>query len=205
MSAAPGPADSGGGGSSVHMARPASPAALFLACQRLALQGFGGVLPVAQIELVERRGWLSREQFVELLSLSQVLPGPNVVNLVMIFGDRCFGWRGALAAGAGVILAPLAIVLVAAAALAHLTAWPGVAGALRGMGAVAAGLVVATALRLSGTLAANALGPWRCSALGAAVFAGVGLMRWPLVAVLAVLAPLACLWAWARLGRQAAA
>ena len=80
---------------------PPSPAALFRAFNRLALQGFGGVLPVAQRELVDRLRWLSLEQFLALLSLSQVLPGPNIVNLGLILGDRFFGWRGGLAAMAG--------------------------------------------------------------------------------------------------------
>jgi hypothetical protein len=69
---------------------------LFRAFNRLALQGFGGVLPVAQRELVERQRWLSREQFVETLSLGQVLPGPNIVNLALMIGDRFFGLRGAI-------------------------------------------------------------------------------------------------------------
>jgi chromate transporter len=178
---------------------PASARELFLACQRLALQGFGGVLPVAQHELVERRGWLTRADFVDLLAVAQVLPGPNIVNLVMIYGDRCFGWRGAFAAAAGVLAAPLVVVLVAAVAFAQATQWPAVAGALRGMGAVAAGLIVATALRLAGGLAAQPLGPWRCALLGAAAFIGVGVLRWPLVAVLGLLGPVACAWAWWRL------
>jgi chromate transporter len=69
-------------------AQPASAADLFFTFNRLALQGFGGVLAVAQRELVERKQWLSREQFVEMLALSQVLPGPNVVNLALMLGDR---------------------------------------------------------------------------------------------------------------------
>ena len=71
--------------------RPASTGDLFITFNRLALQGFGGVLAVAQRELVERKRWLTREQFVEMLSLSQVLPGPNVVNLALMLGDRFFG------------------------------------------------------------------------------------------------------------------
>ena len=76
-------------------ARPASTGDLFFTFNRLALQGFGGVLAVAQRELVERKGWLTHEEFVEMLALSQVLPGPNVVNLALMFGDRFFGLRGA--------------------------------------------------------------------------------------------------------------
>ena len=64
--------------------RPASVTELFFAFNRLALQGFGGVLPVAQRELVERRRWVTRAEFVEILSLGQVLPGPNVVNLALM-------------------------------------------------------------------------------------------------------------------------
>ena len=50
--------------------------------------------PVAQRALVEQHRWLTAEQFLELLSISQVLPGPNIVNMALMFGDRHFGWRG---------------------------------------------------------------------------------------------------------------
>ena len=73
---------------------------IFRVFNRLALQGFGGVLAVAQRELVERERWMTPAQFVELLSLGQVLPGPNIVNMALMIGDRFFGWRGA-ARGAG--------------------------------------------------------------------------------------------------------
>ena len=126
--------------------RPRSPGEIFRVFNRLALQGFGGVLPVAQHHLVERERWLGKEEFVELLSIGQVLPGPNIVNLALMFGDRFFGWRGALAALAGMLLVPMALVLAAASLYARFAAVPAVAGALRGMGAVAAGLVLATAL-----------------------------------------------------------
>ena len=107
---------------------PRSKSELFVAFTWLALQGFGGVLAVAQRELVERLRWLSKEQFVELLSLSQVLPGPNVINLSLMFGDRHFGWRGALTAVAGMLAAPLVIVLALAALYVRSSArclrWP---------------------------------------------------------------------------------
>lgn len=173
------------------MSTPASCAELFLAFNRLALQGFGGVLAVAQIELVERRGWLSRAEFVELLSASQVLPGPNVVNLALMLGDRWFGWRGALAALGGLIVVPLAIVLALTLAYDRYEHVPQVAGALRGMGAVAAGLVLVTALRLLTTLRGNRLGALLCAAVAVATFGAIALARWPLVAVLAAMGPLA--------------
>ena len=78
--------------------RPASLRALFIAFTWLALQGFGGVLVVVQRELVERKRWMSQEEFIEDWAVAQVLPGPNVVNLALMFGGRMFGLPGALTA-----------------------------------------------------------------------------------------------------------
>jgi chromate transporter len=166
---------------------PASPAALFKAFNRLAMQGFGGVLPVAQRELVERLGWLTREQFLELLSLSQVLPGPNVINLALIYGDRCFGWRGALAACTGMLALPLLVVVLLTMAALRFADVPAVGGALRGMGVVAGGLVLATAIKLAPGLRANPLG--RSAAIGfvAATVVAIAVLRWPLPLVVLVL------------------
>ena len=159
---------------------PHSPGELLRAFSALALQGFGGVLPVAQRELVERRQWLTREQFVETLSIGQVLPGPNIVNLALMIGDRFFGWRGAFAALAGLLALPLVIVLVLAVLYARLAAELPVAGALRGMGAAAAGLIIATACKLLPTLAKNPLGRSLCALAVLATLATVGGLRWPM-------------------------
>ena len=180
------------------LAQPASLAELFFTFNRLALQGFGGVLAIAQHELVERQRWLTRQQFVEMLSLSQVLPGPNVVNLALMLGDRFFGWRGALASLGGMLLVPLVIVLVLTAAYAELSRIEVVAGALRGMGAVAAGLVIATAFKLMGTLRSNRLGLPLAAAFSIATFVMIALLRWPLVGVLAGLGSVAIVLAWMR-------
>jgi len=186
---------------STPRARPASCRALFVAFHRLALQGFGGVLPVAQRELVERRGWMTPAQFLELLALGQVLPGPNIVNMALIFGDRCFGWRGALAAAGGLLAAPLAIVLTLAWLVRQGAAWPGIDGALRGMGVVAAGLVLSTAIKLSTALRRNVLGWTGCALLAAATVAGVAGLRLPLVWVLLAVGPVGWAAAWRRLAK----
>ena len=176
--------------------RPSSSTELFLSFQALALQGFGGVLPVAQRVLVDQRGWLTQSEFLALLSVSQVLPGPNVINLALIYGDRHFGWRGALAATAGLMLAPLAIVLVLAAAVAQAGHWPWMGDALRGMGVVAAGLVLSTAVKLASALMKNRMGVSVSLGLVLLTALSIGGLRWPLVWVLAVLAPAAWAWAW---------
>lgn len=178
---------------------PRSPLDLFLRFNRMALQGFGGVLAVAQIELVERSGWLTREEFVESLAISQVLPGPNVCNLSLMVGDRFFGWRGAFAALGGMMAVPLLIVVALAALYSHWAHLPAVAGALRGMGAVAAGLVIATAIKLGWALRASPLGRPILVALGGATFCAVIVWRVPLVWVVAILGPLGMAAAWWRM------
>ena len=182
------------------LARPASPGALFTAFTALALKGFGGVLPVAQRTLVDDRRWMTREQFLELLSISQVLPGPNIINMALIFGDRCHGWRGAAAALAGVLLAPLVLVLVLAALAQSLRDQPLVTDALRGMGVVAAGLVLSMAVRLAGGLRTSPLGGPLCAVLALATAAAVGWWRWPLAGVVLGIGAVAMVLAWRRLG-----
>jgi chromate transporter len=174
-------------------------AELFFAFNRLALQGFGGVLAVAQRELVERRRWLERDQFLELVSAAQVLPGPNVVNLALMLGDRYFGLRGALAAVAGMLVVPLVIVLLLATLYAEYAQWPAVSGALRGMGAVAAGLIVATACKLLPALKTNPMGMALCLVLLSATLMAVAWRRWPLVWVIGGLGSLAIGMAWRKL------
>ena len=117
---------------------PKSKTDLFVSFTILALQGFGGVLAVVQRELVDKKQWLTNDEFVEDWSVAQILPGPNVVNLALMIGGRCFGIAGALAALGGLLLAPTVLVLLIAAAVAGVAETPLVQGMLRGMGAVSA-------------------------------------------------------------------
>lgn len=172
---------------------------LFWAFTRLALQGFGGVLAVAQHELVERQRWLSREEFLDLIAVSQVLPGPNVTNLALMIGDRFFGLRGALAALAGMLAFPLVIMLALAALYARHATNPLLSGALRGMGAVSAGLMLATAFKLTQTLRANPLGLPLCLAIGGLTMALVLGLQLPLAVVILGLGTVVVALAWWRL------
>jgi len=180
-------------------ARPTSPRDLFIGFSILALQGFGGVLPIAQQMLCERKRWLSREEFLEMLAIAQVLPGPNICNLSLMIGDRFFGWRGALAALAGMMAIPMVLVLTVAAFYAQYAVHPMVAGALRGMGAVAAGMIAGTGLRLSSALRRSPLGLSWCVLLAVVAFAAIALLRWPLAIVLLLLGTAGCLRAGYRL------
>jgi len=188
---------------SAPLARPRSPKELFVAFTLLALQGFGGVLAVAQRVLCEQRRWLTKEEFLEILAVGQVLPGPNVCNVALMVGDRFFGWRGAFAALAGMMTVPLLIVLAITVAYSEFALNPAVAGALKGMGAVAAGLIAGTGLKLMTALRVNPMGVTVCAAVGMVTFVAIAILRWPLVWVLLGLGLLACLYAWKRLGAVA--
>lgn len=170
--------------------KPQGLAELFGVFQRLALQGFGGVLPIAQRTLVDRYRWISASDFLALLSLSQVLPGPNIVNLAMIFGHRVAGWRGAWACAGGLLLTPTLLVIALAAMAQGLGDVPVVKGALRGMGVVGAGLILATAVKSAAILPRHALSrPWQ-GMLVLTTVCLVAVWRWPLIQALALLMPL---------------
>jgi chromate transporter len=175
--------------------RPTSKADLFWSFSWLALQGFGGVLAVVQRELVEKKQWLTREEFVEDWAVAQILPGPNVVNLSLMLGDRYYGFQGALLAMAGMLFFPLIIVLVMAVLYNGVSGLPQIQGALRGMGAVTAGLITATGLKLLPALQRNPLGVGVCGLLVLLTFVAIGLLRIPLVWVLLCLGGLSCAFA----------
>jgi len=179
--------------------RPQSTGDLFWAFTWIAMQGFGGVLAVVQRALVEQKRWLTTDEFVEDWAVAQVMPGPNVINLALMLGDRYFGWRGAVSALAGMLAFPTVLVLLLALVYSHFAADPRLEGALRGMGAVASGLIAATAIKLVPTLRRHPLG--RPVGLGfmALVFVAVALLHWPLLAVLALFGGVACAWTWRRL------
>ncbi|MCY7308464.1 MAG: chromate transporter, partial [Rhodoferax sp.] len=129
---------------------------------------------------------------------------PNVINLALMLGGRYFGVRGAFVAMAGMLLFPLCVVVLLAVAFAGVADLAAAQGALRGMGAVAAGLITATGLRLLPALRRNAMGPLMCWIAAGATFIAVAWLRLPLAWLLLSLGGLCCLWAWYRLGAASA-
>ncbi|MGE0716132.1 MAG: chromate transporter [Alphaproteobacteria bacterium] len=173
--------------------------ALFTAFLGIALSGFGGVLPWARRMLVERRGWLTPEEFTDVLGLCQFLPGPNIINVSIAVGARFHGVPGALAAVSGLIGAPTLLMCVLGAFYARYGAQPVVQGAFTGVGAAAAGLVVAMAAKMVVPVLRD-----RPAAAVPVILAGwvsVGLLRWPLVWVLPALAVAGILLAWLHVAR----
>jgi chromate transporter len=180
-------------------ARPRSLTDLFVSFTLLALQGFGGVLAVVQRELVEKKRWLTREEFIEEWAVAQIMPGPNVINLSITLGARYFGVRGALVALAGMLTFPLLVVLALALLYAGFADDPHVRGALRGMGAVAAGLIIATGLKLLSALQKNVLGVPLNALFAVTAFGTIALLKLPLAWVLMGLGGVACVLAYRKL------
>lgn len=168
------------------------PLDLFILFSRLSLVGFGGVLPWARRILVDDRKVLTPAAFAETLALAQLFPGPSVCNLAIIVGHRHAGFAGACAALCGMVLPPSLAVLALGYGYGRMGEVPLVHDALRGMAVVAAALVGAMALQMGRAL------PWRPAPvfLAVAMFAGIGLLHWPLPAVLVVLAGLSLTIGW---------
>lgn len=183
--------------------QPRSKTDLFVSFTFLALQGFGGVLAVVQRELVEKKRWMTHEQFLEDWAVAQIMPGPNVINLALMIGGRYFGMAGALTGIAGMLAAPMVVVLLLAIVFGSVSDSAWAQGALRGMGAVSAGLIAAVGLKLISALRHNPMGMPICIGFSGASFVGVGVMRWPLFYVLLGTGLFACSWAYWQLARQA--
>jgi chromate transporter len=171
--------------------RPSSLFDLFISFTILALQGFGGVLAVVQREMVERKRWLTQEEFIEDWAVAQIMPGPNVVNLALMIGDRYFGLRGAMTALAGMLTLPLVVVLGLALLHAHYASHPGVAGALRGMAAVSAGMIAATGLKLASALRKHPLPMWVTGLIAVLCVGCVVVLHLPLAYTLLILGSVA--------------
>ena len=199
MNAPPSSPSSGTSAPSASANRPRSLADLFISFTLLALQGFGGVLAIVQREIVDRKRWLTQEEFIEDWAVAQIMPGPNVVNLSLMIGGRHFGVPGALASLAGLLTVPLVLVIGLAVLHDRFADNPVVAGALHGMAAVCAGLIGAAGLRLASALKKSPMPLSWCLAIAAAGFILVAFLKCPLPWVLFGLGGLGCALTYRRL------
>jgi chromate transporter len=166
--------------------------ALFLTFSQISLSSFGGAIFWARRALVERRRWLTEREFLDLLALGQLLPGPNVLNLTVMVGYRFCGWTGSAAAAAGFLGWPCLVAVGMGMLYERYGALPQVQTALAGMSSVAAGLLLGTVIKLAMVLPRH----WRPWLFGLVAFLGVGVLRLPLVWIFGALAPLAVVAAW---------
>lgn len=151
------------------------------------LLGFGGIAPSAHYIIVEKRKWKTPKEFVEMFGVCSILPGGNFLNACVMIGDEHQGPVGSVVCLASLLLAPLAILLGIAVFYDQFSYLPDVRAATAGAASAAAGLIFGTAARLAKgcdrTIASFAF--------GAATFVAVGLLRWPLWAVVLIICPVA--------------
>jgi chromate transporter len=165
---------------------PVTLGALFGAFLKISMYGFGGPIVWARRIIVEERHWLGDAEFADILSFCQFMPGPNVVSVTVCIGAKFRGPPGALAALAGFILVPWTVGFVLGALLLSYAQTSLLQGILRGVAAAAAGLIIATGIRL--------LRPHRhrpvAMVFAVLAFAGLAVLRLPLLVVVLVLVPL---------------
>jgi len=155
----------------------------------------GGLMSWIHREVVERRGWMTREEFLSGVALSQILPGVNSTNVSVFVGQRLRGAVGAAVALTGVLTGPFAGVVFAATIYQWLLGAPGFTSAVAGVAAAAIGMLLRFGIE-AGRLAALR-GPVAVLVMGV-TFVAVGLLRWPMLPVVAVMAPLSVAACWPR-------
>ena len=149
-------------------------------------------MPIAHRSLVERHQWLSESEFTEMLSMAQVLPGPNIVNITIMVGRKFGGWRGALAAFCGLLLMPMVIVILLAVVYARLSDLAVVQHAFTGVAASASGLVLAMGFKMARAVPRGIA----MMAIALIAFVAIGVLRLPLMWVLGAMAPVSIAVAW---------
>lgn len=125
---------------------------LFLSFLKIGAFTFGGgyaMIPIIEREVIDRRGWVARADFLDLLTLAQSAPGPISLNTAVFVGYKLRGIGGALAALAGIVLPSFVIILLIALFFNEIrhNAW--VDAAFRGMRPAVVALIVAPVLSLS--------------------------------------------------------
>ena len=168
-------------------------AELFLAFFYITLSGFGGTLAWTRRMFVEKKRWMTTEQFNDDYALCQFLPGPNIVNLTSVFGSRMRGPTGAIAAWSGFLMVPFCVMLAAGIFYERYGDVDAVRRVLSGIAPAAAGLMIATVAKMA-TPMFRRFGPAPFVVLATAF--AIGLMRWPLVLVLVVIVPVSIGLAW---------
>src|SRR6202790_4490580 len=162
--------------------------ALFVAFAKMSLAGFGGVMVWARRGIVDQHRWMTADEFNETYALCHFLPGPNVVNLSVVFGSRFRGIAGGIAAFAGLLGPPIVIVTILAALYVRFGEIDVLRRILAGVSCAAVGLLISAVFRMMMPLIKrrDLVG----LAMLAVVFAAIGLAPLPLAAVLVVAIPL---------------
>jgi chromate transporter len=169
---------------------------LFIAFATISLSGFGGVLAWSRRMMVEERKWLTPEQFNETYALCAMLPGGNILNFSVIFGQRFRGAPGSLVAIAGLMGPPLLLIMIVGALYAHYGDLPVFRRMLTAVASAAAGLMMATAVKMAQPLFRG--GKITAPLIVLATFVSIGILHWSMPLVLIVIVPISIAVAWVR-------
>lgn len=125
---------------------------LFWSFLKIGAFTFGGgyaMIPLIQSEVVERRGWIKKKRFVELLTVAQSAPGPISLNTAVFVGYSMNGWRGATAAILGAILPSFVIILMIAMFFTDIKDNPVVVAVFKGIRPAVVALIAAPVIGLT--------------------------------------------------------
>jgi chromate transporter len=172
--------------------KPIGVGTLYVVFLQIALSSFGGAMVWARRELVDRRRYMSNRDFAELLGVCQILPGGNVINMAIIFGERMRGPLGALSATTGLILVPFLLFNLLGVLYDQGSQLDFLRQGLRGAASVTAGLIISNGIKLALPYRREAV-PMIVAGLA---FVAIGLLRLPLIPVVLVLGPLSIALAW---------
>jgi len=172
---------------------------IFLEFLMIGATSFGGVVPYLRGSLVTKRGWINDKEFVEMLSISQSLPGLNATNMAILVGEKLRGWLGSVVAILGICL-PGGVLMYVVGIFYHLHgdhAWT--TAALKGVAAAAVGLILATVVGLS----KKALSRNFDFVFMAATVLAVNRLHWSVLRALVIVGVLAILFHYPRKGEKA--
>ena len=154
----------------------------------MSLAGFGGVLVWARRGIVDQHRWMTAEEFNETFALCHFLPGPNIVNLSVVFGSRFRGVAGGIAAFTGLVGPPAVIAIILAALYARYGEIDALRRILAGVSCAAVGLLIAVVFKMMMPLVKKR--EVAGLMILVAVFVAIGVLRLPLQMVLLVAIPL---------------
>jgi chromate transporter len=175
--------------------KSASLAALVAVCFRIGLLSFGGGLSGwLHREFVHRHNWISEEDFASSMAISQMLPGANVVNLVVCMGEQLRGPLGSVACLFGFLVGPFFSVVALSALVARIGNATELEAGLVGVAAAATGLLIVVGWHG----VCRSLNRWPALVMIAIVVLTVGVLQWPLLPVVACVAPVSVALAWRR-------
>jgi len=174
--------------------RPATLPALFLTCLRIGALSFGGGLSGwLHREFVHGKKWIGEDDFASTMAIAQMLPGANVVNLVVCMGEQLRGPLGAATCLFGFLIGPFFAVIAFGAMAARIGDATAFESGLVGVAAAATGLLIVV-----GWHGVRRSRHWPQLVVMAAVILAVGVMEWPLLPVVALVAPISVAIAWKR-------